>query len=854
MLRNARSSGNACIASTTRQISYCILVLMLGGNTATSVAMAWQSTPSDAGKPQANAEDPPAPLLLNGIFRSAQSRVIPSGILAIGVQVENPTREVQTGLIVVSLDAFPNRQSVKPVSIVSRDTQRFTVPVDLPQELEPQQELRVTVSLCENNQDRSVMVDSEGKLMRSALDVVVDGSPSLAGLALSPRLLQNPFWVWPPKNLEIPHELAMTTPSDGDGFYQYVELGNTPLPAQSSDLDLIDAIIISRPESISDAAAREGLRKFLASGGKIWVQLDRVHVADVQPLLGPSQSVVEVDAAELSEIDVELVQPDSMVVSDELKRTFRDPVQFKRIIQSGGKVSHRIGRWPVAVTMQVGHGEILFTTLEARAWTTVRQNTQESNLTYQNRTWGNGLATIFSDTGVPPKLDAIADAYVMDKVGNPVVRKRSVVMALGGFVALLALLGVWQGIGGDLKRIGFLAPIASLIVAGSLVGVGAMTRATVPNMVAKFQRVQLSGDGQVAAVTENAAVYLQDGSQMTLQGAVDGHATVQDLNSGLATFESRDFQNWALSNEAWPAGAWKYTANYSLPTESLVAIGRLDEQGMLIELPNSVAEAAEDGIFHFVRGKPLFASRENNGFRVNDLMAARDKWTSDTLVSDEQQSRAQVYNELLLERRNVAERRFYFWRAPLEDGPTWDAGYEVRGTALFDLPIRLEKPSDSQRILIPSGMVRLDFDSRVPGFNAIFIPALNRWSDEASRPMRIYLEFQLPPEALPFQADEVTLKLKMSAPFRTVNLYSSMNSTSEATLLATLENPSLPWEQTFTDGDLLTDAMDGRIGVVVDVSDRNDLVDGEEKEDFLAWSISSFELEARGKRELDSDK
>jgi len=158
--------------------------------------------------------------------------------------------------------------------------------------------------------------------------------------------------------------------------------------------------MIGEKRALDDAAFVESLKRFIAQGGRVWIMLDRVDSEAVRPLLGTGQMCETVDEIEVNKFVI--TRSNSSTKFIEADRTVEsvDPFVFKRVIYSGGRVSHSVGDWPAAIWMPVGYGEVLLTTLECGAWIKKRADPSPYLLyqsEFESHEWAKDLASEVND-------------------------------------------------------------------------------------------------------------------------------------------------------------------------------------------------------------------------------------------------------------------------------------------------------------------------------------------------------------------------------------------------------------------------------------------------------------------------
>ncbi len=357
-----------------------------------------------------------------------------------------------------------------------------------------------------------------------------------------------------------------------------------------------------------------------------------------------------------------------------------------------------------------------------------------------------------------------------------------------------------------------------------------------------------------ASIREQGVLYLDAQRDMQLSSTIDGHAWADaSVQSGIRRFTTQDFQEWQLSNTAWPPGTWRYTAAYAKSTQDLTATGSLSEAGLRIELPAGL-ELFDDPVLSCVPGCPMVGTRDGSAITADgSLLATDDRWIAGTLITDEQQRRLEVYREFFKpdDRVPTLARAVYGWTEHWDTAVWSEPSLQPAGSALVALPIRLLRPQPNTELLIPFGLVRIRKNQDLLSRTSVYSDVSGKWTPEVSLAVNSNLQLVLPPEVLPFQADSLNIELDIKAPRRTVRLLSRPDDGGQAIEIVRLEAPSIPWQTRVTDPRILADARDGVLDIELEVSDRNDEGQKGGANSVVTWQIDSFRVSLRGSRTLE---
>jgi hypothetical protein len=270
--------------------------------------------------------------------------------------------------------------------------------------------------------------------------------------------------------------------------------------------------------------------------------------------------------------------------------------------------------------------------------------------------------------------------------------------------------------------------------------------------------------------------------------------------------------------------------------------------GLELQVPEELVGQLADPVLAYTAGNAMICRPAVAGlFTDGRLRGSGDRWIADSILDAEQGRRLEVYRELFApaERTRPLVRKLFAWTHLWEQGPSWDHDLETRGAALVALPVILRRPEVGERIFIPFGLVQLQYIPDQLGASTAFHAVTGKWIDESTIASTVRLQFVLPDELVPFEADELDLELDIRAPFRRVTL-SLSSGEEEMRQIIEMDSPSLPWSTTIRDPGILGALSDGVLQVTLDVSDRTDLDNSQTATNIVAWNVNHLQLSARG--------
>lgn len=806
--------------------------------------------------PNANAPKAAAPkptdnyegLSIVAMTVTPQTRAVPNGVLIVRCEVSNSAKTAATGYLVGRIDGQTGEEDRRRIELAGGVTKTYDMQLRVASVI-PKPTLEVVMTLNVMQGDREIMVQRGDQPVMRKLTLQVPQEENMTAIVMDAEPPIANYWQWPDTKPFFTYELAVATRIDAMFTRRCLVLDSEPLPLNLADWNCINLLIIANPYYFEDAANVTVMQQFLQGGGSIWIMLDRVDTDAIGDLLPENQQIETIATVNLNRFEVE-VSGNSFASQD--RTVDRDDyVQMKRVVQNGGVVTHSVDGWPAAIWMSVGRGKLLLTTLSSSGWIEPRK-TQKSldpveQSSYTMSMWAAGFASEIHNQKAQRPLDMAKEPYPIDRIGNPVVSRSLVGVILLAFCVCLIAFGVWHFLGGGIPKLGLVAPTLALVASVPLIVASVLQRRDIPAMVTALQLVQIESPSG-AYLREAAAVYSSDSRSMELIGKGDGLAIPSStIETGVRSIATEDFQHWRMTNNAWPAGTWRYNTQLALPEIAFVAQANLTEEGLSIELPQELAQPLEDSVVNMAAGAPSLGKPTDGGKRIlidGNLPAEGERWTTDTIVSDEQRRRAELYTKLFENpsEAQIPVRTLCGWTALWPQAPQWNVDIERRGTALVTMPVRLATPEVGSRVRIPYSLIRIEH-ANIKNASSIFRQDTGRFINEATLATEADFAFILPPEAVPLEAKSVTIDWDVKAPSRKVRLLCVCEG--GPIELVALNAPSIPWKSTIDDARVLSDLRDGRLVLRIEISGGEALESAQSS--FVSWRIKHLRLNVDGR-------
>jgi hypothetical protein len=215
-------------------------------------------------------------------------------------------------------------------------------------------------------------------------------------------------------------------------------------------------------------------------------------------------------------------------------------------------------------------------------------------------------------------------------------------------------------------------------------------------------------------------------------------------------------------------------------------------------------------------------------------------------LSDEQRRRQAVIEEMLRPEaeqvRELSPPLLLGWGDAVDMGFQFPRHRERFGTALWSLPLKIDRTPGGTRVVIPSPFLQFSAVNRATGENTS--PLYNRRTGvwiSSQKPTETWLRFEVPEAVLPLRMDRARLTLQITAPSRTVQIVRRVGERTQP--LRKVDNPIGQIELTLEGATLPELDAAGRLllGILVSA-----MTDEATQPPASVWKIDSVQLEIAG--------
>ena len=579
-----------------------------------------------------------------------------------------------------------------------------------------------------------------------------------------------------------PQDFVLTARLDRGLKQNITILGDALIPAGEELLDSLDHLVIAGDRILSDAAGVSAIRRWVASGGRLWIMADRVPAALLAALLGDEDTITEVDRVDLTSVNFETGPWSTGAVPFE--RELERPATFVRVIAEDQAIDFLVNGWPAAFRRPYGDGQILVTTLGADAW--LRPRTSFDPLApggkhFQTTFMPGGplshLAMEFFVPRLPPPLPReLAEEQVRQMIGYSIPSRTLVLGTLIGFTGLMLVVAVWLGRCGRLELVGLVVPGLALVASTVLLGAGWASRSTIPTSMAIVQMVKAIPGTDEIRTSGLAGVFAKESEGCSLSGAQGGWMSPEmaGLEGTTRRMVWTDIDAWSWENFSMKPGLRMVSFQTAGRTgESVEAVAEFNSRGIAGTLALPAGMEPGDAVIATSRGRMGVEIQADGTFRAaSDAVLGADQYLSAHVLSDEQQRRSRLLSRMLApETASLPIPMLLVWTKPWPAGMSLVRGSETVGSALVSIPLRWQRPALGTPLTIPAPFLPFREVIGPDGLNpsGLYDRRIGKWLERTGATAG-WLAFTAPEDLLPLDVKSATVTFKVLGPLGRLEL------------------------------------------------------------------------------------
>ncbi len=597
------------------------------------------------------------------------------------------------------------------------------------------------------------------------------------------------------------------------------------LPTDETSLSYLDHIVIAEQRLADDLAALSAVRRWLHAGGRLWIMLDRTDPVILERLFGDEFRGYVVDRVGLTSVRIDVVA--SHLVPDAGPREpvhYETPVELARIVASGMEVRNTVNGWPAALSMDYGQGRVLITTLGPRGWMKsavsaadgtsetppAEPNSEFTVLSPMEELAAYVLAKRDPVPILPDDLESIAQEYVAYDVPTFGL----IAGTMGGFLALLAAIGVWLWKRERLEYFGWSGSLLAVLFGALLIGRGLTNRYGIPPTAASEQLAQaISGTDDVRTYGVTA-VYRTEGSASPIRTSQGGELwpDMTGTEGSTRRMVTTDLDAFHWEGLPQPAGLRVYPHATSRSfSDRIAARVTIDDRGVVGRF-SGLSSAGEDAILATREGRVDVTLESDGRFRADaDDVLEPDQYLDAAFLGDVQDRRRRILQKLFENRSwtNTLEQPLVMtWVDDWDPGFDFGEGLSRQGDTLLAVPLEISRPPTGTSMVIPAPL--LSFSSCPPpdgSTSSGFWDDASREWQERSRPSTTWLSFQVPRGLLPSRATKARVDVDVSGLMGRLEILGARNG--EVVSLQSVTDPVGTLSFEIDDPDVLTISDDG---------------------------------------------
>ncbi|MHB8900085.1 MAG: hypothetical protein ACYC6Y_15155 [Thermoguttaceae bacterium] len=765
------------------------------------------------------------------------------------------------------IDGDPTLQYGRRIWVPARSIMKSTCPIRIPDGLAPGTDHVELVSApVDPSGGAEATTQSHVEAVRQSRPLIINAEPVALGILGEFR--KPNFWdtgssfythPWraPPAPDDPIADLAAEGRQAEDLPPRMSILWARDLPSDPAALDAQDVLLVCTDETATDPETSALVRSWVMGGGYLWLMLDQLQDVSVSAMLGDAFTSTIVDRVRLSEVRIEDARPETEA-SDVTLLRFDEPVAFVRVVPDGVTVTDTVDGWPAAFWQPFGNGRVFVTTLGAAAWSRSAPQVEPQSerppggpTSRQKTPLERFVASCFSQRLQESNGPVDVSPILARQIGYRILGRQVVAIVLAAFCLVLAVAGAWSWRVGRPGHLLWTGPLAAAGASLVFLAVASTARNSVPPTAALWQRIELEpgvGTGRMSGV---ASLYNPETDDSRL-AATRGGVFVPDMAAMTGRRRRMMWTDegcWHWENLRLPPGIRTAPLEQVLHLESPVGCRAwFGPSGLTGVFGPGPFKGLGDAVIA-VPHQPLLAARLSPGGAFTsggqDTLAP-GQFLNDSLVSDVQQRRADIYR-LLLEHEALSQRAarptFYVWSDPVETGFVFPQANRM-GSALLSIPLELERTTPGSEVSLPAPFLRYTGVNGPDGERSTAYNAYRHEWAESQHATTQWLRFQVPECVLPLEVTRATLLLSVRAPSRSVEILAL--SDAGPVVVKTLIHPIGAYQVTLDRPDLLR--LDEQGGLKIAVS-----AGGEQSEDhqdlmsLAPWKVESIQLGIAGR-------
>ena len=670
-------------------------------------------------------------------------------------------------LVTVWLGENSNRQFAREVWIPAGSRRQSWLPVLMPEIQDPTQfQIPMTSVQLDRSGDGEAFQSNVTGEPRSTRSLLVSRSDARCSAVLG-NVKNTPEDYLRTKDLmELIYKCRDADIVNDDGL-GIASLHAHFLPPNAKSLDGIDQLIVGGNRLTHDTESSDQILDWVRGGGKLWVMLDQLEPKYISQLLGREACFEELDRVELNDFKIYRTDLKTNLPTTSVALSYEQPKTLVRVYSEAEQTLCTIDGWPAVFWNPVGKGEILFTTIGLESLVDNARPIEPFSM---------ASADFFSRAPQSEANSSKLAGLIEKEIGYRIPNRFAVATILGLQLLAMIGLGIWFAMRKQLHWLSLLIPISAVSATLLLIQMGRSNATAIPPTVSRGQLIRVSDNE--ATIDTTMAFYSRDDSFMDVLAApgtsmlldaeqVSGefYRTVwsDDGTSQISRFRQRPGAVRRLYSET----------TLKLPGKKF-ARGSFTQRGFEAELVGLDIATCSDSIAVSTAAPSLAlqntksASGQDKLVGSSDDVLLKNQFIDASVVTELQRDHQEILRNLVDSNTNLIEPqpRLLTWVPPMGESVSFADDFEKRGAALLSLPIEFRDAAKGQEFFVPSSFIKLENAAGAEGFTALFNERTGEWLQDLTKGNFAKLRCRIPPSLLPCKLDRASIRLKLKAPSR----------------------------------------------------------------------------------------
>lgn len=551
-------------------------------------------------------------------------------------------------------------------------------------------------------------------------------------------------------------------------------------PASDLGWDAVSYVCIAGRNPQLEPAQFDALRRYIVSGGRVWIMLDRVNPAFCRRLLGEDFTAEIVDRVQKHEVTFSTGSNRNDYTAD-LGET---PVDMVRVAADGFDVMLTVDGWPAAMRREVGQGKLIVTTVGAKAW-------------LDDENWDAEPLRDLSSTLYRPNYYELIPTerlatFAQGQIGYEIIDRNAVGKPLIFFAAALLIGGIVLARFGRLEWQAPAAVVLALVVTGVIMAMGKahQSKSGTSPTIAGATWARADTDQQYATINGSLGFFSPTEVELPLAGQRGGvvwpDAANNPNNALRVAWSGSDQWQWQLpSLKPGVIQAAELHQTIPLEQQTHVRLSFTDTQ-LVGDIASGPFGTLTDLVLATPAGHMLPHVKDSTSFviPVNQRSHANEFLGGQVSMTDTQARRQEMYRSLLNPKTRTRDNYYpasdfilMGWTSAVDNGISFVKDAQRRDEMLVSIPVTFVRPEPGTTFTIPPQLITRHWYRGPNGRSAnIYDAATDQFIATRNVEQEFILGFKIPDALLPLEFDSLKLEVDIKAHDWTLQLLPTFGS------------------------------------------------------------------------------